>query len=861
MSRLAPMLLCLLFLTVPAWADGGDTANGPAELTVTVVDQTGAALVTARVTVVDAAGVPVSAPVDERGQATFTALELDTYQVRAEAEAFEPFGGSLTLKTGNNAVTIELPLAGLTEEVLVETSTADDEGNGFTTTLGEQELAELPDDPDELQQVLEQMAGPGATIRVNGFRGGRLPPKSQIQSVRFRMNSYAAENHEAGGFGIDIITRPGGDSWRGMTNFGFRDDAMNARNAFAPTLGPEQYRRFGFNADGPIVRNKTSLALNVDLNSSYDSQTIVATTPDQIINSLVERPEERLFASARLDHQLTQSQLMRLEFRRESRDRENLGVGDFDLQERAYNTTGYENSLRFSLNGLIAPKVAHELKVRFETNRTRTSSLSLDPAVIVIDAFSTGGAGQEGDRRSKAVEIEDNVDWELGKQHRMRAGVQLETAWYDSDELRNGNGTWTFGGLTQYELGIATTYTQRVGSTLVTYNQTQAAVYVQDDWTPFKSLSISLGLRQEMQSHLDDVWNLAPRVGFSWAPGKYTVRGGYGLFYDWYESSLYEQTLRVNGVTQQEIVVQRPLYPDPTGGIIGTPLPPSKLQADPNLEMPYLHQASLGIERTFLEALRVRAMYTRQRGRNQFRAVNLNAPLPIIGDRPDPSLGNVTQLISTGRSEVDQLRVDVNYMKPEKRLFMGVHYTLGRTHNFSDSAFALPADNYDLDAEWGPSTQDVRHRLFAMINFGLPRNLRLGLFSQALSARPYNIITGFDNNSDTVVNDRPEGVGRNSARGAASWNLNARLSRAFSFGPQSQTEGDQPPMRMRGRRGRMMMDSGGSRYQVEFYVQAFNILNRTNLVSFSGNQRSPYFGQATSAMSARRIEVGMNFGF
>ena len=55
-----------------------------------------------------------------------------------------------------------------------------------------------------------------------------------------------------------------------------------------------------------------------------------------------------------------------------------------------------------------------------------------------------------------------------------------------------------------------------------------------------------------MQSHLDDQNNLVPRLGVTWTPGKYTVRGGYGIFYDWYESNYYEQMLRVNGVTQQE---------------------------------------------------------------------------------------------------------------------------------------------------------------------------------------------------------------------------------------------------------------------------------------------------------------------
>ena len=874
MARRFLFLVAILsLLAVPARAE--DEAPGPADLKITVLDQTGAALITALVTITDATGTPRVVKVDQRGQAVVPSLATGTCTVRVEAEAFQTFEGPLTLRKGANAVTVNLPLAGLAEEVIVRTDSSDISGNAFTSSLSEQQIAELPDDPDELEQVLMQMAGPGATMRVNGFRGGRLPPKNQIQSIRFRMNSYAADNHEAGGgFGIDIVTKPGLDGWRGMTNFGFRDESLNARNAFAPTLGAEQYRRFGINFDGPLVKGKTSLAINLEGNANYDSQTINANTPSGTVTDVVRRPDDRMFGSVRVDHQLTPSQLMRLEFRSEGGERENIGVGDRDLQDRAYTRKTTESSLRFSLNGLILPKVANELKVRYEREVTQLMSDSIDPAIVVLDAFSTGGAGQQSDRRGRLLEIEDNVDFQIGKKHRMRAGLLFEGMWYHSDELRNGNGTWTFGGLDQYELGLATTYAERVGSTLVEYSQYQGGLFVQDDYTPLKSLSLSFGLRYEAQSHLDDVWNFAPRVGFTWTPGKYTVRGGYGIFNDWYESSVYEQTLRVNGVTQQDLVVQNPVYPDPTGGALANPLPPSKYQAALGLQMPYLHQASVGVERTFFETLRLMTSYTMMRGRNQLRAVNVNAPLtggldPI---RPDPALGNVTEIDSTGRTQVDRLMFNVNYAKPEKRFFMGANYQLGRSNNYSDGAFALPANNYDLEAEWGPSSQDVRHRFFGMVNFGLPMSLRMGIFTQGQSASPYNIITGFDSNRDTVVNDRPADVRRNSARGSAIWNLNARLSRSFAFGPERQTDG-QPRIRTGGGGGgrggpgggggpmMMMMEGSNQRYRLEFYVQALNILNHVNYQGYVGNLRSQDFGSPISAGPARRIELGMNFGF
>jgi hypothetical protein len=812
--------------------------------------------------------------VDARGQATFSNLAPGQYHLKADAEAFQSYDGPITLKKGANQVTLKLPLASLNEEVVVRTDQGDVRGNSFVSELSPQQIAELPDDPDELQQVLEQMAGPGATMRVNGFMGGRLPPKSQIRSIRFRMNSFDAEYHEGGGFGIDIITKPGMDGWRGMSNFGFRDESLNARNAFAPTLGPEQYRRYGFNADGPIVKGRTSLAINIDGNDSYESKTISAITPDGRLDALARTPDNRMFGSVRLDHSLSKTQQMSLEFQRNYDRSENLGVGDLNLPDRAYTRETADNALRFALNGALTPKIAHELKVRFETGSTLASSVSSDPALIVSGNFSSGGAGQSLDRRSKTLEVADNIDWTFHKKHAFRAGILAEQDWYNSSDLTNFNGTFTFATLTAYELGLPTTYTRRIGSADVDYKFFTFGWYLQDTWTVSKKLSLSMGLRHELQSHLEDKNNIMPRLGATWAVGKYTIRGGYGVFYAWYQSDYYEQTLLVNGVTQQDLVIRFPGYPDPTGGQRADPLPPSKIIEAAGLQMPYVHQASIGVERIFKENFRIQTTYMMQRGRDQFRSVNINAP--IDGIRPDLTLGNVTELQSSATSTLDRLMVNVNYAIPQKRFFMGGNYQLARARNFTDNPFSLPADNYDLDAEWGPSSRDARHRFFGMVNFGLPKNVRMGIFTQGQSALPYNITTGLDNNGDTLLNDRPLGVTRNTARGTAQWNLNMRLSKVIAFGPQPTGDGPRIPRGPGGGGGggrggpggpggggpmMMMMDNSTGRYRMEFYVQAFNILNRTNFLNFVGNQLSPFYGTSTSAGFARRIEVGVNFGF
>ena len=80
------------------------------------------------------------------------------------------------------------------------------------------QIEALPDDPDEMERILKDMAGPGAIMRVNGFRGGKMPPKDQIAQIRFRRNMFAADAHEPGLVTVDILTKPGVNAWRGSSN-------------------------------------------------------------------------------------------------------------------------------------------------------------------------------------------------------------------------------------------------------------------------------------------------------------------------------------------------------------------------------------------------------------------------------------------------------------------------------------------------------------------------------------------------------------------------------------------------------------------------------------------------------------------
>jgi hypothetical protein len=860
------MLTLLLLCVLPFFQTNGS-------LEVVVKDPSGALINKAQVQLVRNGKTEATAPTNQRGEARFNKVAPGRYQLRIEAAGFKAQDlNDLDLSAGANRKEISLEI----DPIKVDVNVADDaqvrntnpNGPSFSNILTADQIAQLPDDPDEFENAINQLAGPGAQIRVNGFRGGKLPPKSQIREIRFRLNPYAAENHDAGFGLVDITTKPGVNDWHGSFNFGFRDEALNARQVFAPFRGPEQQRRFGLSLDGPLWKNHTSLFLNADGSLFFDARPIFATTPDGVFSDLAYRPSRRLNLDARVEHVLTKTHTARFQFQRNAVAQHNLGVGDFDLPARGYSQDQTEYIARFADSGVFGKKFFNE--VRFQTRwlQTESRSVSLGQTILVPGSFNDGSAQRRGGRRQLEFELADNVDYALEK-HGVRFGVQLEAGGYKSDDSTNGFGTFQFSDLAAFEAGTPTQFTQRIGDPTVKYRQYQFGWYVQDDWRVRRNLTLSYGVRHELQNHVGGQFNLAPRLGFVWSPkknGSITLRGGAGIFYDWFTAQTYEQTLRVDGQRQRDLVVTNPGFPNPFSGGLQTTLPPSRIQTDPDLQIPYIIQASFGVETNPWKLFRLTTNYQYQRGVHLLHGRNLNAPIPGLG-RPDPLIGNITNIESSAYQSSHRLMAGIGPAKFVQGLFWNVNFLLMKNTNEADSPFSLPSNNFDLRADRGPAASDMRYLISGFISKRLPSGFAISTIFQASSALPYNITTGFDNNGDTVINDRPAGVSRNSARGAARWEIGSRLSWGTDFGPDQKQNAAGPQIRMvrvgggDGAAAPSLPGMATKKYRLEFYAQAFNLLNHANLGVFSGVQTSPFFGQATSAQPPRRFEVGTRFNF
>ena len=652
-------------LAVPSF---GQTREG--RLLITVVDQTRAVIPNATVTVAgieDATKAAAIEPAQTSGQglATIAGLMPGRYEVRAEFPGFQPGRlGDVRVRAGDNRHVIVLPLQKVEQEVTVardaQAAAAERNTLTFGSALTREQIDALSDDPEEMRRQLLEMAGGDALIRVDSFEGAALPAKSQIKSIHITRDQFAAENHNAGGLFIDIITQPGLGAIRGGGNFRLRNGSLSGRSPFTPIKGPENIKNFGFNLGGSLIRNRSSFSLGVNGMRSYDTPNLNAALPRGVLSTALPllAPRNNIFINGLWDLAVTPDQTLRVSYNHSSNAGENLGIGAYDLPERAYSAENGSHQLRIQHAG--------PLKRRFFTNTrlmvNRTSALSRSaleaPTIYVIDAFTSGGQQVAGGRRATLVNLASDLDYVRGI-HSVRTGILVDTGWHLSDDRSNYLGTYTFESLDAYEAGAPRSYTRRIGDPTIRYNSLQAGLYLQDDIRVNRSLTLSPGVRYEAQTHVDDVANFGPRFGVTWAPfrgGATTLRASAGIFNDWMAASTYEQILRVDGFRQQEINLVSPSYPQP--GIAGDIPPINRYLMGDDVQLVTTRRVSAGIDQRITTRIRLNSTYAYTRGGQFWHGANLNAPED--GVRPDPAFANVVQVVSDGSSRQHTLSGAVN---------------------------------------------------------------------------------------------------------------------------------------------------------------------------------------------------------
>ena len=396
----------------------------------------------------------------------------------------------------------------------------------------------------------------------------------------------------------------------------------------------------------------------------------------------------------------------------------------------------------------------------------------------------------------------------LGGKMTIKAGTDIRFQQLNDLAENFNRGFWTFstvGGRNAYQnflRGFVTTFQKAFGPASLGNRIKEFNYYVQDDIRLRKNLVINLGLRyehvrspKEVRNLIDygfgdDTDNLEPRIGFAYSPlwssrrinwltggpGKFVIRGGYGIFHGRLFQTYFSQagaSVRFNPPHSAFLTFSNSsTVSDPTGGFVFVPGPPTSrvsiTQVDPGLEMPYTQQWNLTVQREFRSKMALTLTYNGNRGiglpfydltnRAEFPTVAPNHPFvsalnrgatmncidpnplnetpargcisllqPRINDRrPDPRFSGVFLVRNGSWSYYHAMQV-----KMEKRLSRGLAFQVGWTwgkalDTGSETTFTGIDTNAPAAGRRGaaslkaPSLFDTPHRLTINYSYELP---------------------------------------------------------------------------------------------------------------------------------------------
>jgi hypothetical protein len=549
----------------------------------TVTDPSAAVIPNATV-VATSNGQSRSVKTDGQGKYTIPNVAPGKYDVRADAPGFVPYitNGVDVPATQATSLDIALQIAAEAQTVSVnETSAAalstDSSSNVSALVLKEEDLEQLPDDPDDLQADLEALAGPGAgpngaQFFIDGFSGGQLPPKSSIREIRINSNPFSSE-YDRPGFGrIEILTKPGTENFHGQVFVNYGNKVFDSRNPLLTTTRPDyKYEQYSANVGGPINK-KASFNLDfqkrhIDENALIVGQVVDPTSFSILpFNQAVLTPNLQWQINPRIDYQLNSWNTLVVRYNHSSSSNVG-GVGGFSLPTQETQTFNKNNQVQMTETMVIGTVAVDETRFQFRNSNANTNADGLQniPGVNVSGAFNSGGApfvgGNYNDNRG--YELTNTLTFSRGA-HAVKVGARMRQTDIFSKATSNFNGSWNFNspsgtpaclttgpfapGVTGYTAPLTSldVYQQTefmlsqgvpIGTILAAgcgpsqftlsgglnpvqnVGQFDLGAFVQDDWRIKPNFTLNAGLRYETQNNIRDHMDWAPRVAIAWAPG------------------------------------------------------------------------------------------------------------------------------------------------------------------------------------------------------------------------------------------------------------------------------------------------------------------------------------------------------
>ena len=746
---------------------------------------------------------------------------------------------------------------------------------------------------------------------------------------------------------INAVTKQGTNNFRGSAFVFGQDAELTAKDYFAKRRGlskPDTQRKeFGGTIGGPIVRNRAHFFGSLERVMIDRGAAIVIpsrpdlnwspTTQDRVWNTMV-----------RFDNQINASNTWGVRWLRELSPQRNQAIPDANLRPPTSSAIREEDdkdqTIVGTLTSVLGNTRVNQLRLSWTQEDVAFANPCYDgngrdqaacPTQLTYQTYIDQQSNLGQARVNDAYQIEDTFSWfvpnKMHGDHDLKAGVQYQYIGVDSITDDNLNGSFAFGvnDLT-FDRNNPRTYPDRLTIRLASQKSfvkaTWISAYFQDKWKYNNRLTVSLGVRYDVekipvpeadnpfftsgQDYPVDANNVQPRIGLTYAlseQARSVLRGGYGRFYDKSHFDIGITNLFTTGVFTNSVNATFPnsnADPGPRSGALPTDpmlawvqnngltinrdylnanFPTSGVVKNtgnvavdnPDRKVSRSDQVSLGYEQQLAGGLTGRADYVHVWGRDLLMIIDRNkgtrattSPTATLV-RPDPNfLNQVNQFVNTGETDYDALLIEVN--KRIGRSFAArVSYTLAYARG-NTSASGAPGSNYqigqdmNLDLNEGPTDFDRRHNFVVSGRMLVPytHGMTFSWVARALSGLPFTL------RNDNIDADRngtifdPIAAGSYSGAGPV-----AEDNYTVDFdGGRNGARG--PGFFQLDTRYGWRFNLPNSR-TLDLSADVFNLTNRANFANPGSNQGAAAAFMVLAALrdgaAPRTLQLGVRFGF
>jgi carboxypeptidase family protein len=786
---------------------------------------------------------------------------------------------------------------------------------------------------------------------VQTFTGLPRATPSQEAASEFRVlnSTYLAEYGRAMGGFVNIITRSGTNRLNGSLYYFGVNDAFNARSILnPPDANVLRQNQYGATLGGPVRKDSTFYFINYEGQRRAESNRFPQVIQDNLaaINAFRARfnlVSETLNQVRSNDYdqfmgkvdQVIGGNALSLRYNYLTSDTMNfLGAGSLGSNSStARDSYVTDQAVVGTLISALSPRASNEARLQLSRRGFRFPSIYNEPAIQVANLLTMGRNLAEPDYYGEdRIQVTDNFSYTRGA-HQFKVGGDYNylrdqslwnlffPAWIifpSLDRLLSFTPTtpaspttgpavfwWPVLLSAPVAYKVPVPFTQALpdayaNATNFRLNHSIIGGFVQDQWKVTSKLSLTYGMRYDVEGHPSryvpnrDMNNFQPRVGlaYNWNR-KGVVRAGFGIFNDRLAASIGQVFNSVEYQNRGNVAKTALLFPGLTtfGGrfsqmTVGGPpataaaitflttgqVPPATAGAqtlsgtlEANLRTPYSEQASLQISQEIPGGMALTGGYLFVHGVKLMGFTpNLNVvatPAPVgarpargklyFGGRIFPELGDNHFFTNLGDSVYHGATVEI---ERRFRLGLGIHgsYTFSKT--MSDGGVDSLSTLNDFPesvgvSEWALSRQHLAHRFTLSFLQQVPKSiplLRGFKFSSLVaieSGRPFTIFTGFDANNDgNPQSDRPGVFGRNTLMGPGYASVDVRVAR---------------PIKLAERLGS------------EFSVDFFNLFNRVNIRDISTvygssdltNPPIASFGTPRDVFNPRQIQLSFKLKF